>query len=273
MRKGKGQRVAAGVEYCGVGYCGWQVQRGVDSVQGRVEEAVGRVAGVAGVGGEGVRVVCAGRTDTGVHGIGQVIHFDVGRARAMQAWVRGVNSYLPDDISLVWAREVGGDFHARFSAVQRRYRYVILNRGVSPSYLHGRVGWHYVPLEVGRMQEAAGALVGEHDFSAFRAAGCQAKSARRTVSEVCVERCGDWVWVDISADGFLQRMVRNIVGALVRVGEGREAVGWLGELLRERQRAQDCGAASAPAAGLYLTGVEYEARFGLPQPPSACRFW
>ncbi len=259
------QRIAAGVEYCGVHYCGWQYQDNAASVQARVENAISRVAD------EGVRVIAAGRTDTGVHGLGQVIHFDTRSVREGRAWLRGVNTHLPDDISLLWAQPVADDFHARFGALERSYRYVILNRAVGPSYLHGRVAWHYAPLAVAQMREAAGALLGRHDFSAFRAAGCQAKDPHRTVRELTVNQRGPWLWMDIRADGFLHHMVRNIAGTLLRIGEGREAAQWAGQLLAGGDRTQ--AGATAPAAGLYFTGVRYEARFALPPPPDPCRFW
>ena len=190
------QRIAAGVEYCGANYCGWQLQRNADSVQARVEAAIARVAD------EAVRVVAAGRTDTGVHGGGQVIHFDTHNRRDANAWLRGVNSYLPHDISLLWTQPVADDFHARFGALQRRYRYVILNRAVAPSYLHGRVAWHYAKLSVAPMQAAADDLIGRHDFSAYRAAGCQAKNPHREIRALSVERSGEWIWIDVRADGF-----------------------------------------------------------------------
>ncbi len=259
------QRVAACIEYCGLHYCGWQYQDNADSIQARVEAAFSRVAD------EEIRVIAAGRTDTGVHGIGQVIHFDTHSERHRHAWMRGVNTYLPNDISLRWTQLVEDDFHARFSALERRYRYVILNREVAPSYLHGRVAWHYPALAVEPMQHAAEALLGRHDFSAFRAAGCQAKSPQREIRKISIERCGEWLWLDFSADGFLHHMVRNIVGSLLRVGEGREAPDWLGQLLKARDRTR--AGATASAAGLYFTEVKYEPRFALPPPSDPCRFW
>ncbi|MGI9311231.1 MAG: tRNA pseudouridine(38-40) synthase TruA [bacterium] len=246
-------------------YCGWQYQDNADSVQARVERAIAAVAD------EAVRVVAAGRTDTGVHACGQVIHFDTDRRRAPQSWLRGVNTALPDDISLLWTQPVADDFHARFGARERAYRYVILNRAAAPSYLHGRVAWQYAPLAVDAMRAAAQALVGRHDFSAFRAAGCQAKSPEREVRRIDIGQRGAWIWIDVSADGFLHHMVRNLVGALLRIGEGREAVSWAARLLAGRDRAR--AAATAPANGLYFTRVEYDSRFNLPPPAAACRFW
>ena len=234
-------------------------------MQAQVEKAVSRVAD------EAIRVIAAGRTDTGVHGIGQVIHFDTRSRRERHAWMRGVNTCLPDDISLLWAQPVADDFHARFGALERSYRYVILNRAVRPSYLHGRVAWHYAPLAVAAMQRAAEALVGRHDFSAFRAAACQSKDSHKELRRIRVSQSGPWIWIDLSADGFLHHMVRNIAGALMRIGEGREAVEWAGELLASRDRTR--AGATAPAAGLYFVGVKYARRFALPPPPDPCRFW
>ena len=259
------QRIAACIEYCGVNYCGWQLQTDADSVQAHVESALARVAD------EPVRVIAAGRTDTGVHACGQVIHFDTTAQREPRAWLRGVNTHLPDDIRLLWAQPVDGEFHARFGARERAYRYVLLNRATGPAYLHGRAGWHYAPLRESRMQQAARALLGRHDFSAFRAAGCQARSPLREVRELQVQRSGDWVWLDIRADGFLQHMVRNIAGTLIRIGELRAEPEWAAELLAARDRRR--AAAAAPPDGLYFVRAEYDASFGLPPPPPPCRFW
>lgn len=261
----KSQRIAACIEYCGVNYCGWQYQNDAASVQDQVEKALGRVAD------QDIRVIAAGRTDTGVHSSGQVIHFDVQNPRSSQAWLRGVNTYLPDDISLIWTHLVDDTFHARFSAKQRSYRYVILNRAVSPSYLHGRVAWHYAPLAIDRMQQAATALCGQHDFSAFRAASCQSKNPQKEVRHIQIEHRDPWLWLDISADGFLHHMVRNIVGTLLRIGEGKETVEWAGELLAGRRR--ELAAATAVPDGLYFTEVQYEPHFNLPPPPNPCQFW
>ena len=259
------QRIAACIEYCGVNYSGWQYQDNAPSVQDQVENAIAQVAN------EKIRVVAAGRTDTGVHGIGQIVHFDTHSIRPRNAWKRGVNTHLPDDISLLWTHAVDESFHARFSALERSYRYVIFNRDVSSSYLHGRVTWHYVPLAVELMQQAATALIGQHDFSAFRAAGCQSKNPVKEVSQVMINQSGPWIWLDISADGFLHHMVRNIVGTLFRIGERLESVEWMGKILAARERKH--AGMTAPADGLYFVGVEYEPRFNLPPSPSVCRFW
>ncbi len=258
-------RIAACVEYCGVNYCGWQRQIHSPCVQTEVEKAISRVAN------QQVTVINAGRTDAGVHGIGQIIHFDTYSARSENEWLRGVNTYLPRDISLVWTRPVDRDFHARFAAKRRSYRYVILNRRVGPSYLHGRVTWHYAPLESGLMQQAAKPLVGRHDFSAYRAAGCQSKDPVKEVYQITLGQSGPWFWLDITANGFLQYMVRNICGVLMRIGEGREPVQWAQQVLQSHDRR--LGGITAAPDGLYFVSAEYDARFGLPAPPEVCRFW
>ena len=258
-------RIAACLEYCGVGYCGWQRQSHAPSVQQAVESAVGKVAD------HSLDVVVAGRTDSGVHAIGQIVHFDTPSRRAGEQWVRGTNSWLPDDISMLWARPVSPDFHARFSARQRSYRYVLLNRPVSPGYLHGRVAWHRAPLALAPMQEAARQLVGRHDFSAFRAAGCQNRNPVKQVSLIALGQSGPWIWLDIASDGFLHHMVRNIMGVLMRIGEGLEPVRWAGEVLASRDRK--AGGITAPADGLYFVSAQYDEKYHLPAIPQACRFW
>ncbi len=258
-------RIAACLEYCGVGYHGWQRQNHAPSVQQAVESAVSRVAN------QSIDVVVAGRTDTGVHAIGQIVHFDTSSNRIEEQWVRGVNTYLPDDISMIWARPVSQDFHARFSARQRSYRYVLLNRSVSPSYLHGRVTWYRAPLELEPMQEAAGQLVGRHDFSAFRAAGCQNKNPVKQVTLISLDQVGPWIWLDIASDGFLHHMIRNIMGVLTRIGEGLEPVQWAREVLNSQDRKT--GGITAPADGLYFVSAQYDKIYNLPAPPEVCRFW
>lgn len=258
-------RIAAAVEYCGARYCGWQMQKGVDSIQARVESALSRVANHA------VRVVAAGRTDTGVHALAQVIHFDTHSRRAMHEWLRGANTFLPDDITVLWVREVDDDFHARFGAQQRSYRYVLLNREVAPAVLHGRVAWHCIALDERAMHQAAMMLQGRHDFGAFRAAACQAKSAQREIRRIAVARNGDWLWLDVVADGFLHHMVRNIVGTLLPIGEGRATVDSMAAVLASRKRER--AGITAQPAGLYLTAVHFDARFALPASPAPCKFW
>jgi tRNA pseudouridine38-40 synthase len=251
-------RIALGIEYDGTAYNGWQRQNSGIGVQQRVEEALAAVAN------HDVEVTCAGRTDTGVHATGQVVHFDTPSMRDDRGWLLGANSNLPDDISVIWTRHVDDDFHARFSATARNYRYRILNR-LQRSALHRhRAWWVYQPLDAAHMHEAAQQLVGEHDFSAFRAAGCRANSARREITRLTVERAGDWLTLEISANAFLQHMVRNITGALVAVGEGERTVRWIAEILENRDRKH--GGIAAPPHGLTLVSVDYPEAAGIPRP-------
>ncbi len=249
-------RIALGIEYDGTSYNGWQRQKNGIGVQQRLEEALSLVAN------ETVEVHCAGRTDTGVHASGQVAHFDTQADRSERGWLLGANTNLPPDINVSWVRRVGDDFHARFSATARSYRYRILNR-LQRSALHRhRAWWVHQPLDEQRMHEAAQQLLGEHDFSAFRAAGCQANSATREVTRVVVTRRGDWLTLRITANAFLMHMVRNITGTLVAIGQGEQAVGWLAEVLESRDRT--LGGITAPAQGLTLVGVEYPEAWGIP---------
>ncbi len=252
-------RIAIGIEYDGSGFAGWQRQSHARSVQACVEAALARIAG------HPVATRCAGRTDAGVHACGQVVHFDTGAARPERAWVLGTNAHLPGDVAVRWARAVEEGFDARFSATARVYRYLILEGPARPALLRHRAAWHHGPrLDEARMAEAARALVGEHDFSAFRAAGCQARHAVRTVARLEVGRAGDVVWLEIEANAFLHHMVRIVAGSLLLVGRGERPVEWIGELLAGRDRA--AAGPTAPAAGLYLLGARYPARFGLPGP-------
>ena len=257
-----GTRVACRVEYDGGSYCGWQSQPGdeVATVQDCLEASLCSVAG------RPLRVHCAGRTDTGVHAHSQIIHFDAPATRSSKAWVVGGNANLPRDIRIHWARAVDSDFHARFSATARRYRYVIANTQVAPALLDGKVTWHRRPLDESVMEGAARALLGEQDFSAFRAAACQSSSPMRNVHSAHVTRRGDLVVIDIMANAFLHHMVRNIAGALLAVGDGRREPDWITELLRGRDRT--VAADTAPACGLYLVDVLYPDHFGLPATPS-----
>lgn len=259
------QRYAACIEYCGVRYAGWQRQKHAPSVQEAVERAIGRVAD------HRITVTAAGRTDSGVHGCGQIIHFDTPNRREAVSWLRGVNTWLPDDISLLWTRPVGADFHARFGARERRYRYVMLNREVSPSYLHGRVTWFRWPLDIDAMRQATANLLGRHDFSAFRAAGCQSKNPVKELRRLDIGQQGQWIWFDVAADGFLHHMVRNLVGVLVAIGQGDAPVGWAAEVLESRDRRR--GGVTFPPDGLYFAAVDYDPGFRLPAPPPVCRFW
>lgn len=258
-------RIALGVEYDGNAFHGWQTQPGGNTVQDHVEKALARIADGP------VATTCAGRTDAGVHATAQVVHFDTEVRRPDSAWVRGVNTHLPDGVAVRWAQPVADDFHARFSARGRRYRYLLLNRPVRPGLAQGRVGWFHAPLDVDRMNEAAAHLLGEHDFTTFRAAECQAKSPIKELREARVSRLGDLVIFDFEATAFLHHMVRNLVGSLVYVGKGKHPPAWIGELLQERDRTR--AAPTFAAAGLYLAGVTYEPHWGLPATPEPPLSW
>lgn len=249
-------RIALGVEYDGSRFCGWQTQPQGCAVQDALERALAEIAGTP------VDTICAGRTDAGVHALAQVVHFDTGAERPESAWVRGVNALMPAACAVAWSRPVAEDFHARFSALSRTYRYLLLNRPVRPAAEHGRVGWFHLPLDVDRMRRAAKLLIGEHDFSAFRSSECQARSPVRTLARVDIERRGDYLVIDFQANAFLHHMVRNLVGCLVYVGKGKHRPEWVGEVLEGRDRSR--GAPTFDASGLYLTRVEYDARWGLP---------
>ncbi len=249
-------RIALGIEYDGTSYNGWQRQKSGLGVQQRLEEALSLVAD------EAIEVICAGRTDTGVHASGQVVHFDTIAERSDRGWLLGANSSLPDDISVTWVRRVDDEFHARYSATGRSYRYRILNR-LQRSALHRqRSWWVHQPLDEAPMNEAAQRLVGEHDFSAFRAAGCQAGSAMREITHIEVTRDGDWVTLSISANAFLMHMVRNITGTLAAIGQGEAPVEWITEVLESEDRK--VGGVTAPPQGLTLVAVEYPSEFGIP---------
>ena len=259
------QRFAGCVEYRGSQYHGWQRQDHAVSVQEKVEKAIGRVAN------ETISISPAGRTDTGVHGIGQVFHFDSSAIRKNFEWLRGINTYLPEDISLHWIRPVSDEFHARYCALNRSYRYVILNRLVSPAYLDDLVTWHREPLNVELMQDGCQYLVGTHDFNSFRSSKCQNKNPVKTITRVEIDQSGDWIWLDITANGFLHHMVRNIVGTLLKIGLKEKKPEWVNELLDSGDRSK--AGMTAPADGLYFTKVAYDAKFDLPESPEICRFW
>jgi tRNA pseudouridine38-40 synthase len=250
-------RIALGIEYDGSAYHGWQRQKHSPSVQQHVEEALSFVAD------EPVELVCAGRTDTGVHALEQVAHFDTSAERSERAWLLGGNCRLPRDIRLRWAQPVDAAFHARFSALARSYRYLILNDRVPSAVFHDKCCWTHQPLDAQRMQRAARALVGEHDFSSFRAAGCQARSPLRRVEYLRVRRDGLFVQIDIKANAFLHHMVRNIAGSLIAIGQGEQPEDWLKELLAARDRR--LAAMTAPAGGLYFVRAFYPESFDLPQ--------
>jgi tRNA pseudouridine38-40 synthase len=249
-------RIALGLEYDGAHFCGWQTQPAACGVQDHVQQALGRFAATP------VEVIAAGRTDAGVHATAQVVHFDTEVLRDGQSWVRGTNTYLDPHARVLWASEVAADFHARYSARGRTYHYLLMNEPVAPALLHGRVGWFHRPLDAEAMAAEARALLGEHDFSSFRDAQCQAKSPVRELRHASVERRGNLVVFRFTANAFLHHMVRNIVGALVYVGCGREPRGWLTELLGKRDRRE--AAPTFAPDGLYLTGVEYDQAYGLP---------
>ena len=256
MIAGQVLRLAAGVEYDGSGFYGWQRQRQSPTVQACVEQALSSVAN------HPLTVHCAGRTDAGVHAFCQVIHFETGAVRSERSWVLGANTALHPGISLLWIREVDSQFHARFSARRRRYRYRILNRWVRPAIARGRVAWCRRPLDAERMDQAAQALLGEHDFSSFRAVGCQARSPVRRVHSVAVKRQADEVVVDIEANAFVYHMVRNIAGSLMAIGCGDRPVDWMEELLALKNRA--CAGVTAPAEGLYFMAPSYPEHPHLP---------
>lgn len=250
-------KYAACIEYDGTAYFGWQRLSHGPSVQTEIESAISKVAN------HSVQLTCAGRTDSGVHAIGQVVHFESDAERDEKAWRMGCNTNLPDDIVLRWIQPVDEEFHARFSALSRRYRYIILNQKTRPALLNNRVCWFRDSLNETVMQQAAEYLYGENDFSSFRAAGCQAKHAMRELQEIKVSRDGDFIYVDIVANAFLHHMVRNIVGSLFEVGTGEQSPEWFADLLDIRDRTQ--AGVTAPASGLYFVSVEYPDIFGLPK--------
>lgn len=210
-----------------------------------------------------METTCAGRTDAGVHALNQVVHFDTDAQRPATAWVRGVNASLPAGLAVLWAQEVSTDFHARYSAVSRCYRYVLLNHPVRPAIGHGRVGWIHLPLDLGPMREAAQHFIGEHDFSAFRSSECQARSPVRNLLRLDIEQQGDYTVFDICANAFLHHMVRNLIGTLIYVGKGKHEPAWAERVLASRDRS--LAAPTFDPAGLYLTRVEYDSAWGLPE--------
>ena len=249
-------KIAAGVEYDGSNYSGWQRQKHSASVQEHVEAALSAVAD------HPLSVTCAGRTDAGVHALNQVIHFESGAVRDAHSWVFGANSQLPGDISLTWAKAVQVDFHARYSATSRVYKYIILNRPARPGLGHGCVTWECRRLDSDRMSTAALSLVGEHDFTSYRAKSCQAKTPVRNVLNLSVKRDNEYVIIVIEANAFLHHMVRNIAGVLMEIGMGKRAVGWELDVLHAKSR--DRGGVTAAPDGLCLTGVNYPEKYGIP---------
>jgi tRNA pseudouridine38-40 synthase len=249
-------RFALCIEYDGSHFHGWQAQLHARSVQQDLESALAKVANHC------LRVVCAGRTDTGVHALGQVVHFDSNAEREERSWLLGGNVNLPRDISIAWVKRAHKNFHARFSAVSRRYRYVIVNRETRFSLLDQKVTWIRQALDVRKMDSAAQFLVGEHDFSSFRASQCQAKHPVRTVHSISVSRSAEFIYLDIIANAFLHHMVRNIAGVLISIGKGERSISWVFELLRLRDRR--AGGVTAPPDGLYLIGVGYPKKYEIP---------
>lgn len=255
------KKYVACIEYDGTAYCGWQRLSHAPSVQEEVEKALSFVAN------HKIDLTCAGRTDSGVHGLGQVVHFESDAVRNEKAWRMGCNTNLPDDIALRWIRDIDDGFHARFSAVSRRYRYIVLNRKIRPALLNNKVCWFRDELDCHLMDQAAKFLLGENDFSSFRASGCQAKHARRELQEIVVSRKDDYVMIDIVANAFLHHMVRNIVGSLFEVGTKRKSPTWFKELLAIKDRTQ--AGITAPACGLYFVSVKYPEEYQIPdnEPP------
>ena len=249
-------RIALGIEYDGSRFLGWQTQPGGGTVQDALEAAI------SGIADEPAHITCAGRTDRGVHGRGQVVHFDTVAERPDSAWVRGVNAMLPEPVAVIWSRRVAPDFHARYSALSRSYRYILLDRPVRPALAARYAGWHHAPLALEPMREAAAMLLGEHDFSAFRAAECQAKRPVRMLHELGIERSGGCIEFSLRANAWLQHMVRNIVGTLVYVGAGKHPPQWARQVLESRDRSK--AAPTFGPEGLYLESVEYAARWNVP---------
>jgi tRNA pseudouridine38-40 synthase len=252
------RRIAALVEYDGTDYAGWQSQAHARSLQDDVESALGFVAGVP------VSVTCAGRTDAGVHAVGQVIHFDTTASRTPRAWILGANTRLPPAVALQWAGEVASDFHARHTALRRVYRYQIVNSSARSALRHARSAWIHRPLDLAAMNAAAEILVGEHDFSAFRSVECQSKSPVRRIERIVIERAGDAVRIEIAANAYLHHMVRNIVGTLLEVQAQPDAAASMRRILESRDRRR--AGMTAPACGLYLWRVEYPDVYAIPAP-------
>lgn len=250
-------RYALGVEYDGKNYCGWQRQKNVIGVQQRIEEALSKVAD------EPIEVICAGRTDTGVNATNQIIHFDTNKVRKDIAWTLGVNTNLPLDIAIRWVQPVSDEFHARFSATARRYRYIINNARLRPAILASGISFCQHPLDENLMHQAAQALVGKHDFTSFRTVHCQSHSPVRTLTHCNVTRHGDYIVIDVKGNAFLHHMVRNIAGSLMRVGQSQETVDWIAKVLAAKNRC--LAGMTAAAGGLYFVAVDYPDTFDLPK--------
>jgi len=258
-------KLVLGIEYDGSAYCGWQRQTHSPSVQAQLEQALSYVAN------EPVELICAGRTDTAVHACEQVVHFVTRVERNNRSWLLGANCRLPKDIRILWVAPIQKSFHARFSAIARSYRYIIQNSSVPGALLHDKVSWEHCDLDAKLMHEAAQQLVGQHDFDAFRASGCQAKSPVRTIEYLNVSRQGEFIYLDIKANAFLHHMVRNIAGSLMSIGQGAQTVDWLQQVLRSKDRRQ--AAKTGSAAGLYFVQAFYPNEFVLPQVTRKPRFF
>ncbi len=250
-------RIALGIEYDGSNYCGWQSQADGRTVQDALQLALSQIASAP------ITVIAAGRTDTGVHAIEQVIHFDTQTRRPLTAWVRGVNALLPSSIAVLWAHAVDDEFHARFSAQARSYTYYLFCRPVRSALQHGQVGWFHQSLDVDAMRKASKYLLGEHDFSAFRASACQAKSPVKTLIRLEIQQQGSMISLELTSNAFLHHMVRNIVGCLVYIGKGKHPPQWMQQVLESRQRSQ--AAPTFAPDGLYLRHINYDVKWGLPQ--------
>ncbi|WP_111640080.1 tRNA pseudouridine(38-40) synthase TruA [Marinomonas shanghaiensis] len=258
-------KVVLVVEYDGADYKGWQAQKfGVPSVQESLEKALSVIAN------HPVRVICAGRTDAGVHACAQVVHFETNVERSERSWTTGVNTYLPNNIAVVAARYVSEDFHARFSALSRRYRYVIYSSDFCPAILPKGVTWTHKALDVVAMKEAAKVFLGTHDFSSFRAIGCQAKTPFRTVLNFEVYQLGQYIVLDVRANAFLHHMIRNFAGVLMSIGAGEKPVSWAKETLEARDRTK--GGITAPPTGLYFVDAQYPDVFNVPKRPLGPHF-
>ncbi|WP_286262655.1 tRNA pseudouridine(38-40) synthase TruA [Thalassotalea atypica] len=251
-------RYALGIEYDGKNYCGWQRQNHSPSVQENLENALSKIAA------EPISVVCSGRTDTGVSATNQVVHFDTDKTRKDVAWTLGVNTNLPKDIAVRWVKQVDDEFHARFSATARRYRYIIHNTRLRPAILSSGVTFCQHPLDEKLMNQAAQALVGKHDFTSFRTVHCQSHSPVRTLHHCNVTRMGDYLILDVRGNAFLHHMVRNIAGSLMRVGQALETVDWVAEVLAAKNRC--LAGMTAPANGLYFVDVDFPEQFSIPKP-------
>ncbi len=251
-------KIALGIEYSGCHYYGWQRQNISPTVQEVLESALSEIAD------EDIRVVCAGRTDTGVHALQQVVHFETSSQREHQAWILGTNTKLPNDIAVTWILNVEDDFHARFSAENRTYQYLILNRRARPAILNGLVTWRHQKLDFERMKKAAESLVGEHDFTSYRAVACQANTAVRTIQKLEINQLDDWFVITICANAFLQHMVRNIAGVLMTIGTGKQEVNWAADVLAAKDRT--AGGITAKPDGLYLVNIKYPEKYTIPNP-------